>query len=126
MSSFAKKFNKQRLFDVDTNGFEYFKLSDLYQKNGAECQYMVRAIYINTKSAFGNAPIIATDSFFVNLPTYMLSTAREILDDDESVEQIKAGKVAFVIREYMQKKFNRVCYGINFVDVNTSENHDER
>lgn len=117
MSSFAKKFNKQRIFDVDTTGFQYVKLSDLFKQNGADCQYMVRAIYINTKSVFGNAPIIATDKFFVNLPSYMLTTAREILDDDESVEQIKAGKVAFVVREYMQKKYNRVCYGINFVDV---------
>jgi len=115
--SLANRYNKARKFDVDTTGFEYRKLSDLFSANGAGYVYIVKAIYINMKTKFNDAPVIATDSFFVNLPSHMTNTAREILNDDEFIGAINAGKIGFTVHEYTQKKYNRVCYGINFVDV---------
>ena len=117
MSSFAQRHNKQRVFDIDTTGFEYFKLSDLYKQNGAGFQYPIKGFYINTMSKFGDAPVIATDKFFVNLPANMLDEIQNILSDDSDIETIRAGKVGFIIREYTNKKYNRVCYSIKFIDI---------
>ena len=113
----ANRYNKARKFSVDTTGYEYRKLADLFMENGAGAVYTVRGIYINTKTKFNDAPVIATDGFFVNLPSHMTETAREILGDNEFIDAINAGKIGFTVHEYTQKKYNRVCYGINFVDI---------
>lgn len=117
MRSFASRFNKGRKFDVDTNGFQYASLADLFNANGKDFIYPVTAIYINTKGKYADAPVIATDSCFVNCPAHMCDTAREILSDVEAIEAINSGRVGFQIYTYTQAKYNRECFGINFVDM---------
>ena len=43
------KFNKERLFDIDTSDFEYTNLEELYNANGANFVYELRGVYIGTK-----------------------------------------------------------------------------
>lgn len=117
MAKFANKFNKARKFDVDTSHFHYESLADLFTNNGKDKVYPLTAIYINTKSKYGNAPVFATDSYFVNAPSHMLDTAREILADDEAIAAINNGEVGFTIYPYTAEKFNRECFGVNFVDI---------
>ena len=117
MAKFASKFNKQRKFDVDTSKFQYESLADLFNSNGKDKVYPLTAIYINTKSKYGAAPVLATDNCFVNAPSHMLDTAKEILADDEAVAAINNGEVGFTIYPYTAEKFNRDCFGVNFVDI---------
>lgn len=114
---FASKFNRNRKFTADTSGFQYAAMADLYNNNGKDFVYPLRAIYVNTKSKFGDAPVFATDTCFVNGPAYMLDTVRDILADDEAVDAINAGKVGFTIYPYVNDRFKRDCFGINFVDI---------
>ena len=115
--SFEKVYNKGGKFDIDTNGFGYMSLADLFAQNGKDKVYPLAAIYINTKSQFGNAPVFATTDCFVNVPKHMLDTAQAILSDSEAIDAINKHLVGFTIHQYTQKQFNRVCYGVNFVDV---------
>lgn len=115
--SFASRFNKSRKFDIDTTNFQYASLCDLFNQNGAEFVYPVRAIYINTKGKYADAPVIATDDCFVNCPSHMTETAREILADDEAIADINAGKVGFQIYGYTASKYHKDCFGVEFVDV---------
>lgn len=117
MAKFASKFNRSRKFDVDTTNFEYESLADLYNDNGKDKVYPLTAIYINTKSRYGDAPVLATDTCFVNAPSHMLDIAKEILADDEACEAINKGEAGFQIYAYINAKFNRECFGINFVDM---------
>jgi len=117
MAKFASKFNKQRKFDIDTSKFTYESLSDMFNNDGSGVVYPLTAIYINTKSKYGNAPVLATDTCFVNAPSHMLDTAREILADEEAVAAINNGEVGFTIYPYTAEKFNRDCFGVNFVDI---------
>ena len=117
MSRFASKYNRARKFNVDTNNFEYQSLADLYNNNGKEMVYPLTAIYINSKSKFGEAPVLATNDCFVNAPSHMLDVARDILADDEAIADINNGKVGFEIYIYHNDKFNRDCFGVNFVDM---------
>ena len=117
MAKFANRFNKGRKFDVDTTNFHYESLADLFNNDGAGVVYPLTAIYINTKSKYGKAPVFATDKFFVNAPSHMLDTANEILLDDDAIAAINKGEVGFTIYPYTAEKFNRDCFGINFVDL---------
>lgn len=117
MGRFANRFNKGRKFDVDTSNFEYESLADLFNANGKDKVYPLTAIYINTKSKFGDAPVFATDTCFVNVPSHMLDTAKEILSDDDAIDDINKGRVGFTIYPYTAEKFNRDTFGVNFVDM---------
>lgn len=117
--SFAKTYNTERLFDIDTSSFEYCSLQDLYEAvNGdEEAKFPVCAIYINTKSEFGDAPVLATDACYVNLPQHLLETCKAILRDPAAVKAINDGAVAFTIYKYEQKRYSRECYSIRWADA---------
>ena len=117
MSYFTQKYNRTRKFNVDTTNFNYESLVDLYNDNGKDAIYPLTAVYINTKSKFGEAPIFASVSFFVNAPSYMLDITRNILEDENAIADINAGKVGFKIYVYKNERFNRDCFGIAFVDI---------
>lgn len=114
---FANKYNKARKFDIDTNGFEFESLADLFYNYGEGYVYPLRALFINTKGIYSDNPVAATDDFFVDFPSHMTDTAKEIIADENAVSDINNGKVGFKIYTYLQKRYNRVCYGIEFVDV---------
>lgn len=116
--SFAEKYNKGSKFDIDTTGFEYKKLKELYQENGEEKIYGVYAIFINTNDNFGEAPVFATSEEYVNIPRHMLETCREIINDNEAVKAINAGNIGFKVTEYFNDKYNKTCYGVEFLEVN--------
>ena len=111
----AGKYNKVKRFDVNTDGFEYKKLEELY-KEGKVNIFPLKALYINTKGKFGDRPLAVTDKCFVNLPNHLLETVREMLNDAELIEAINADKVAFEIYAYEDKTYNKLCYSINWVD----------
>lgn len=110
MSKFADKYNNGVHFEIDTKGFDYLKLSDLSLKTW----YPIKAVYINTKSKFGESPVVATDKAFVNMPQHMLDTFKDMRNDSELLDLINKGLFGFEIYEYTNKY--GVAYGVNFVD----------
>jgi len=115
--SFAEKYNKGSKFDIDTTGFEYMKLKELYSENGEEKVYGVYAVFINENDKFGKAPVFATGEEYVNIPRHMLGTCEEILKDADAIKQINDGEVGFKITQYYNEKYNKQCYGIEFLDA---------
>ena len=112
--SFAGRHNVAT-FNVNTEGFTFFGLSDLFNNEGAGVIYPVKGLYINTKSKFGAAPVIISDDKFINLPSHLCEEVRSILSNPEDVEDIKAGHVGVTIYEYISH--NRKCYSINWEDM---------
>lgn len=108
--SFAK-FNKERLFDIDTTEFDYVDLEDLYNENGEGAVYQVRGLYIGTKSNYDpETPILATDSTYVNLPVHQLAEVKAMIADKHAVEGVNSGACGFKIEKYYQKRFKKDCY----------------
>lgn len=116
--SFAAKHNRGNKFNIDTEGWtEYRDLKSLY-KEDKDAVRPVHGFYINTKSQYGDAPVIISDGYYVNCPKHMLSEVKEILQDQEDIDAINAGKVGFTIRTYKAANYkNKTCYGIDFVDM---------
>ena len=115
------KFNKGGVkFDINIEGFNFVSLQELYKKDPSII-YPVDGLYINKKSDYGDHPvaIVAKDALLVDLPGHATETVKEILNDAEVVDAIKAGKVGFSIHEYEQKRYKKLCYGINWEDINT-------
>ena len=110
-------FNKRSKFlSVDTEGFEYKKLEELYKTYGKDEVYTVRALYIND-TKFGKSPVAVGDRCFINLPKHLVGDIEQIINDEELVEQINLGKIGFKIYEFVSRKYNKVCYGIEWVEI---------
>lgn len=123
--SFASKFNKGVSFNIDTTGYAFTKLGDLYNANGADVIFTVNGMYV-FKGKIETAPVfILSDSKqLVNMPAHLTDTVREILNDSDAVQDIKDGKVGFTIREY--ESHGKKCYTIIFVDIVPQPQDDEK
>lgn len=133
--SISKKYNKEKVFKNNTDGFEYISLEDLYKERESniliegiedpkevkdiveETIYQVRGIYINTKGLFDDAPVVALDSAYVNLPAHMTQICREILADPQAIAAINAGRVGFTIYAYEKPQYHKTCYSVRWVDT---------
>ena len=96
--SYATKFNKGSKFTFRTaDDVQYVSLEELYNQNPEQI-HDVKALYINTKSRFGDAPCVAVDPvIIVNLPNHLLETVKEMISDDECVDAINKNEVKFKI-----------------------------
>ena len=113
------KFNKERLFDVDTSGFDYVNLEDLFQENGEDAVYKLTGVYVGTKSQFDDeTPLVATDNVYVNLPQHQLSEIKSMLADKGAIKAINEGQAGFVIESYYQKRFKKTCYAARWGSYN--------
>ena len=115
--SFATKHNKGGVnWGIETKDFEYFSLKDLYEKDGEGKEYILKGCFINTKnsSEYGPSVVGILEDKMVNLPSHMEEEVKAILKDEEDINDIKAGKVAFVIQPY--KSHGKECFGVGWVD----------
>lgn len=102
--SVLNKFNKGRIFNYDSNvEREFINFRDLYVKSGDNTVHNLQAIFINTKSRYGNAPVFISDEYQVNVPQHMLETSEKMMNDSEVVDLINEGKVGFVLYAYKGK-----------------------
>lgn len=108
--------NKVQLFDFEApEHFEYRTLADLAGQGKTEHQ--LKALFINTKSRFGDSPVAVTNESYVNLPNHLLDTVRNLMADDEIVYAINQGAIGFKIREYTSKQWGR-NYTVEFIQIN--------
>lgn len=113
--SILNKFNKGRIFTYDSEvEREFINFRDLYVKSGDDTVHDLQAIFINTKSKYGNAPVFISNEYQVNVPQHMLGTAEEMMNDSDIVELINAGRVGFQLYAYKGKNGDGVS--CNFVE----------
>ena len=111
----VSKYNK-KLFNYNfPEDCTYYNLKDLY-KMEKENKLVVKYIGVNTKSRYGDAPMLATAKYVVNLPAHLLNTIKDMLKDDELITAINDDKVAFKIYQYV--KDNDTYYSIIWIDLN--------
>lgn len=118
--SFGKKYNSEKLFNIDTENFDYMSLEDLAKatENSEEVPvFVIRGIYINRKSLYDPSPVIALDDCYVNLPSHLLPACDEMLHDRIAIDAINEGRCGFRIEMYHQKRYNRDCYSVEWVDI---------
>lgn len=113
--SALNKFNKGRIFNYDSEVERVFiNFLELYLKSGDDTVHDLQAIFINTKSKYGNAPVFISNEYQVNVPQHMLDTAEEMINDSDVVDLINKGKVGFQLYAYKGKNGDGVS--CNFVE----------
>ena len=123
--SFAKKYNKGRLFEVDNDGLEYASGEVLFNKYGQNAIYEVSALYISKAGVYGDSPIArvtigagsAEYTCLMNMPKHMTEVVKDILSDTESIEEIRRGKVGIKLYPYHSDTYNKDCFGVEWVDL---------
>ena len=124
--SFASKHNKAGWDFEVPKGLEYTTLKDLYENNGKNTEYTIRALYIND-GKFGRQPTViatlgseAVKSSFqvikVSLPSHLTDEVESMRSDSEDVQSINDGMAGFTIYKY-ESKNGRTCYSVNWVDM---------
>lgn len=117
--SFAKKYNKGNvIFDIDIADFSFMKLSDIYTSYGKNV-IKVDGLYINKKGIYKPHPVVINveEKTLIDLPEHMTETVEEILKDGESISLIKRGCVGLRATKYTDKKYNKTCYSVEWVDM---------
>ena len=117
--SFAKKYNKVKaIFNIDVSDFTFMKLSDIYTEYGDNV-IKVDGLYINDKGKYKPHPVAinVTEKTLIDLPAHMTKTVKEILKDSESISLIKKGLVGLCAKQYKDKKYGKICYSAEWVDL---------
>ncbi|QCW21988.1 single stranded DNA-binding protein [Staphylococcus phage SA46-CTH2] len=103
-------------FEFEEKEREFIKLSELVEKFGIKQEYIVRALFTNKESKFGEQGVIVTDDYNVNLPNHLTELIKDMRQDEDVVDIINKGEVVFTIYEYENKKGQK-GYSINFGQV---------
>lgn len=113
--SILNKYNQKPLFEYDNEKErDYMNLKELVNNNGIKPVYEIHALFINTKSKYGDAPILVTDEYLVNAPQHLLNTVKDMMNDEEVIQLVNARKVGFSIYEYQGK--NGHGYSVEWVE----------
>lgn len=119
MTFSANRYNKKRLFEIDTTDFEYYSLEEYFKRSGGDLETVteINGLYINKMGLYNDSPIIATSECYINLPAHLNGVCQEMLNDPLAITAIKSGKLGFKIIPYYKKKFNKECYTVEWVDI---------
>lgn len=112
---FAEQYNKNKVFDINTENYQFTKLSELYNLDASK-MYVLSGFWINN-SKYGEQTIliVSRENKLVNLPIYLTETFKTIQSDCEAIDAIKQSKVGFTIYPYEKNK--KTYYSIKFVDI---------
>ena len=112
--------NRGNKFTIDTTGFEYKSLSELYNETSPDIVFSVHGAYIGKfyskrEKKEVECCFVASDGYFISLPAHLVDTVKEILTDQECVDQMNGGGAGLVVRPY--EKDGETYYTADFVDV---------
>lgn len=114
--SFANNLNKGTKFEFRIpETHKYKKLSELLNENGEGFVYGLKAVYINTKSKYGESPVLVTENELVNVPKHLLDVCNTIRTETEYIKVVNEGKLGFKIYSY--QKDTHTYYSIEWVDL---------
>lgn len=115
--SFTKYNKSTKLFNAVTSGRKFVKLTDLYNEDSNRV-YTLYGFFPNSKGNFGKSYIgFIGDNALCDMPKHLNEMFENISKCEEDVNSINSGNCQFKIRKYIDKKYKKECYSIEFVDV---------
>jgi hypothetical protein len=116
MTSFAEKYNKgnKNPFKFDIKDYVFTSLKELYNAKPNEV-HSLDGFYF-TRSKFGVKVVVVMSDVkkLVDMPIYLTKMFNDIVNDTDAVNDIKSGKVGFIVRKY--ESHGRNCHTITFTD----------
>ena len=121
------QFNKNTFekieWGVDTNGFVFKKIKDIYGEETNIVQ--VFGFFFVKSENYGLQPVAILKDCLLNLPTHKRDIISEMLKNPDAVKAIKNGECSLTFRQY-KSKYNKICYDFDFIDTpKTTETKEE-
>ena len=120
------KFNKNTFekieWGVDTNGFVFKKIKDIYEENNVA---QVFGFFFVKSENYGLQPVAILKDCLLNLPTHKRDIISEMLKNPDAVNAIKNGECSLTFRQY-KSKYNKVCYDFDFVNTPKTETTEKQ
>lgn len=120
MSKFDQKLTRKNLFIYKEQDLPFLKLSELKAQKG-DGPFTIKALWIAKPQStkFEAHPVVVIEGFNIDLPPHKLQDVEDMLQDQETIDQINAGECGFIITEYTNNfgKFN----GIEWCKMELSE-----
>lgn len=110
--SFNKINRKGTDWGVDTSNYEFIKSSDLEIGN----VYEIYGVFFHNKGKFGESGVLILDGKLVDLPKHMNDNMKELLNNDEFISDVKAGKVGIKVYTY-DTEIRQDCIGFDLVMI---------
>lgn len=116
MTTFAEKYNKgnENPFKFDLNGYDFTSLKELYNIEPNKVHSLDGFYFTRSKFGVKVVCVMSDVKKRVDMPIYLTKVFNEIVNNKEAVNDIKGGKVGFVVRKY--ESHGRNCHTIIFKD----------
>lgn len=111
-----QQFNRQSEFNIDTSTFRWVRSRDLFEAD-PEAKHKVLGLFVSKGGKFGPEPVAIVEGALVNLPHHLVDSIQQMLANDDVVQYIKAGHVAFKIYKYYSSRYNTDGYSIEWLDI---------
>ena len=115
------QFNKNTFekieWGVDTNGFVFKKIKDIYEETNV---IQVFGFFFVKSENYGLQPVAILKDCLLNLPTHKRDIISKMLKNPDAVNAIKNGECSLKLREY-RSKYNKTCYDFDFIDTPKTE-----
>lgn len=98
---------------INTKNMDFTKCGEMPQGTPLK----LYGVFITSDNGYGRGAVAILDDTLMNMPQRYVKVVESILDDDEMVQEIKDGKVAIEISEFVSKKYKKVGYDVMFVEV---------
>lgn len=114
--SILDKYNKGNPFEFEApEDFKFVKPKEIFEDKNEDNKRLLKSLFINTKSKFGDSPVAVTTTELVNLPNHMANDVKEMMQDDEVIELVNKDKV--MIEVYTYENSYGTCYGVKFEEI---------
>ena len=120
----ASKYNKQEsrfTYQIpEDSDHKFVKASELFEMPDNNDGVVVRSIYINNKGKYGahGVFVCSEPAILIDCPNHMTDAIRDLMVDDEAVDQINAGKLAVKAYKYDTKNAKEgFAFGLEFIDL---------
>lgn len=109
----AAKYNKAGRWSTPLpTSLTYVKLKDV------EGVHFVRGIYFSTKSKYGKSVSIYDGEVMINLPSHMVETCEEMVDDSDVITAVNGGKLGIEPYPYELESYpGQTFIGARWVDL---------
>lgn len=107
-----KKFNtgKRIEWGVETEGWVIKKLRELTEGQN----YPLKGYFTTPNKGFGEGAVLISDGYMVGVPGRYNELIGQMMQDDETIEEVKAGKAVFRYTTFMSETYKRKGYTLEF------------
>ena len=109
------KLNKVRRIDwgIKTEGMEFKKCADMT----LDTVLPIKGCFITPDNGYGEGAVIIMDGYLLNIPNRYVSQIKAVVEDENIISQIKAGKAGIKITTFESSKFKKTGYNVEFIDI---------